>query len=246
MIEIVNKITNNLGIIYEHINHAAILSGRQSDCVKLIIVTKGRTKETIEAVINAGGKLFGENYPEETKIKMSTLDRSSIIEWHMIGHLQNRKVSIVAQNFQMMHSIDRVSIAERLNGTLAELKRHLPVLLEFNMSGESSKYGWQASNESDWSLNLSDIEKIICLSNLDVKGLMTMPPQAKSIEETRKYFIQLRKLRDFLAKKFPQIKWNDLSMGTSNDYEIAIQEGATYVRIGQAIFNPNFFNIDKM
>ncbi len=126
----------------------------------------------------------------------------------------------------------------RLDRFCAELERALPVLLEFNVSGEASKFGFPAWNEADWPALLPGIERILALSHLQVRGLMTMPPYSTDVEETRPYFWRLRRLREFLQLRLPQGNWSELSMGTSVDYTIAVQEGATYVRIGEAILGP--------
>jgi pyridoxal phosphate enzyme (YggS family) len=156
----------------------------------------------------------------------------------MIGHIQSRKASLVVQNFALVHSLDSQRLALRLNNSAVELGRKPPVLLEFNLSGEKSKHGWEASDDSMWPDLLSDVNAIAILSNLKVRGLMTMPPLSTDPEAARTYFRQLRRLRDFLSKRVPQAEWGELSMGTSADFAVAVEEGATLVRIGQAILGP--------
>ena len=135
----------------------------------------------------------------------------------------------------MMHSLDSVRLANKLDRALDEAGRRLPVLLEMNVSGEESKGGWAAWDEKHWELLCAEIEQVAAIDSLIVKGLMTMPPLSADSEKTRPYFARLRQLRDWLGKKFPQIDWGELSMGTSMDFEVAIEEGATFVRIGTAI-----------
>jgi PLP dependent protein len=156
----------------------------------------------------------------------------------MIGHVQSRKARMVAANFNMVHSIDSAKLAGRLNQYSFDLDRRLPVLLEFNVSGEESKFGFSAWEQRQWKNLTPEIEKILTFSNLDVRGLMTMPPFFDDPEFTRPYFQRLRQLQEFLARLYPQVIWKDLSMGTSVDYIAAIQEGATFIRIGQAILGP--------
>jgi pyridoxal phosphate enzyme (YggS family) len=185
----------------------------------------------------AGISKFGENYAEEAIDKIIGLG-SAAVEWHMIGHVQSRKAEKVAEYFSMLHSLDSLKLAARLDRSCRELNRRLPVLLEFNVSGEESKFGFQACDEHQWSDLETDIEKILNFSHIDVSGLMTMPPFFDDPEESRPYFRKLRQLQEYLARKFPQVHWKELSMGTSVDFMVAIQEGATYIRIGQAILGP--------
>jgi pyridoxal phosphate enzyme (YggS family) len=157
------------------------------------------------------------------------------VEWHMIGHCQSRKAGLVAARFDMMHSLDSLKLAGKLSRALQEHQRTLPVLLEMNVSGEENKGGWEAWDEEQWERLIPEIEQILMLETLKIKGLMTMPPLFENPEAVRPYFIRLRRLRDWLAGKLPQISWEELSMGTSADFCVGIEEGATYVRIGTAI-----------
>ena len=214
---------------------AALVSGRDPESISLIVVTKKQPISMIEAAIEAGVSLLGENYPEEAVSKMQSIGEESTAEWHMIGHVQSRKARLVAENFSLLHSLDSLKLARRLDRFSAERGRTLPVLLEFNVGGESSKHGWDASDETLWSNLYPDVEEILSLPNLEVCGLMTMPPFFQDAELARPYFRQLRKLRDTLSDLYPQVKWEQLSMGTSGDFHIAIEEGATIVRVGRAI-----------
>jgi hypothetical protein len=156
----------------------------------------------------------------------------------MIGHVQSRKARLVIEHFDLFQSLDSLKLAKRLNRMAAEAERTLPVMLEFNVGGEESKFGWPAGKEKDWPVLYPTIEAILGLENLEVRGLMTMPPLETDPEDARIYFQTLRLLRDHLAARFPQADWRELSMGTSADYEVAVQEGATFVRIGTAIVGP--------
>jgi pyridoxal phosphate enzyme (YggS family) len=156
----------------------------------------------------------------------------------MIGHVQSRKAKIVCEHFSLVHSLDNKKLAERLNYYAGEAGKVLPVLLEFNLSGEESKSGWSANDENQWDKFLPEIDQINSFTQLRVQGLMAMPPLFDDPEYARPYFKKLRKLQGYLKSIFPDIDWKELSMGTSSDYRVAIQEGATLIRIGQAILGP--------
>jgi len=216
-------------------------SGRLPESVRLVVVTKMQPASVIRSAVEAGARILGENYAEEAKEKIATLASLGMpreIEWHMIGHVQSRKASIVAQHFTLVHSLDNIKLAKRLDICAAEIGHSLPTLLEFNVSGEKSKHGWAAWNEACWPELLTELNEITALSHLKVRGLMTMPPLSTDPETGRPYFQKLRHLRDFLRKQVPQAEWEELSMGTSVDFETAVEEGATLVRIGQAILGP--------
>lgn len=153
----------------------------------------------------------------------------------MIGHVQSRKARLVADHFALLHSLDSLKLARRLDRFAAEAKRILPVLLELNVGGEESKEGWDAAGEAQWEAALPEIAALLELPNLRVRGLMTMPPIGIDPQESRRYFQRLRTLRDRLASHFPQADWRELSMGTSMDFQVAVEEGATLVRVGTAI-----------
>ena len=214
---------------------AAQASGRDPESVRLVVVTKAQPLEVVQATFQAGVRLFGENYPEESVTKISSFGPESGVEWHMIGHVQSRKARLVIEHFDLLQSLDSVKLANRLNRMAEEAGRILPVMLEFNVGGEESKFGWPAARETDWPALYPVIETILGLANLEICGLMTMPPLETDPEDARIYFRTLRLLRDHLAVRYPQADWRELSMGTSADYEVAVQEGATLVRIGTAI-----------
>jgi pyridoxal phosphate enzyme (YggS family) len=141
----------------------------------------------------------------------------------------------VADHFALLHSLDSLKLAQRLDRFAGERKRVLPVLLEFNVGGEESKSGWEATDEAQWDTLLPEIADLFNLPHLRVQGLMTMPPFGTEAEDSRPFFRRLRRLRDHLAAQFPQADWHELSMGTSADYTVAVEEGATLVRVGTAI-----------
>jgi pyridoxal phosphate enzyme (YggS family) len=153
----------------------------------------------------------------------------------MIGHVQSRKAALVARYFNFMHSLDGLRLARRLDSFCEQEGRTLPVLLEFNVGGEETKGGWPAWDESQWPKLLQDLSAVLALKHVKVLGLMTMPPLGETAEFSRPFFQRLRRLQDFLMRQFPQNAWAELSIGTSADYEVAVEEGATLVRVGTAI-----------
>lgn len=210
-------------------------AGRATGSTKLVVVTKSQPREVVEAAVEAGVKILGENYPEEAVGKIQAIGAAGV-EWHMIGHVQSRKAGLIPENFSLLHSLDSLKLATRLDRFAAG--RVLPVLLEFNVGDEASKFGWSASDETRWPALLAEIDIILKLKNLRVRGLMTMPPLFTEPERARPYFQKLRRLRDLLAGRFPSADWSQLSMGTSADFEAGVEEGATLVRVGTAIVGP--------
>lgn len=229
----------------ERIASAAERSGREAGAVKLVVVTKAQPVGVARAAVEAGVRILGENYADEGVTKIQSLQNLSAVEWHMIGHVQSRKAVLVAGNFNFMHSLDSLKLAKRLDRFCGEAGRILPVLLEFNVGGEESKGGWEASDEALWAGLPGEISEILSLSNLRVRGLMSMPPLGDTAEMSRPYFRKLRRLRDYLASQFPQADFSELSMGTSADYEVAVEEGATFVRVGAAIVGPRQYKTEN-
>jgi pyridoxal phosphate enzyme (YggS family) len=235
MSDLVTSIRQRYLQTLDSIAASARKAGRKPESVRLVVVSKLQPIEVVEAAIEAGAQILGENYPEEAVQKITQLKSQTKVEWHIIGHVQSRKARIVAEYFALFQSLDSLKLAERTDHFAAEFKRVLPVLLEFNVGGEESKSGWQAADETRWKDLLDDVRAITALEHLQVRGLMTMPPLFHDPEAARPYFQRLRRLRDFLAGQFPHVEWRELSMGTSADYAIAVEEGATLVRVGQAI-----------
>jgi len=235
MNELVESIRERYLQAQDNIAKAARSVGRDPSQVKLVVVTKTQPMEVVRAAIEAGISILGENYPEEGVMKIQYMSGVSAVEWHMIGHVQSRKAQLVAQNFNFLHSLDSLKLAEKLDRACKEAGRMLAVLLEFNVGGEKSKSGWDASDESRWSTLLDEVRAVIALPNLQVRGLMTMPPLGTTAEFSRPFFQKLKRLQETLRAQFPQADLSELSMGTSADYEVAVQEGATFVRIGTSI-----------
>jgi pyridoxal phosphate enzyme (YggS family) len=237
-----SAIAENYARVCEHLAAAARLAGREPESARLVAVSKGRPLSAIRELYELGQRDFGENRVEEASDKISPARRDGLeITWHMIGHIQSRKARAVAAEFAWVHSVDSASLAERLSRTAGEAGRTLPILLECNISGEEGKYGLAANQfETDpaqWEALCAAVETILARPHLQVRGLMTMAPVVPEPELARPVFKQLRKLRDRLAERFPAADWRELSMGMTDDFEPAVEEGATMVRIGRAIFD---------
>ncbi|HIE57282.1 MAG TPA: YggS family pyridoxal phosphate-dependent enzyme [Anaerolineales bacterium] len=230
-------IAENYRRVLENIARTAQKAGRNPDDVQLVVVTKGHPVETAQAVVAAGARCLGENYVEEALPKIEVLSAAGL-EWHMIGHVQSRKARHVVDSFAWVHSVDRLKLARRLDRFAGERGQVLPILLECNVSGEETKFGWPVWDEPRWPEFAEDLVPLMELPHLEVRGLMTMPPYDPDPEKSRPYFERLVRLRDFLAIRFPDADWSELSMGMSNDYEVAVQSGATIVRVGTAIVGP--------
>ncbi len=228
----------------EQIEKSARKSNRDPNEIRLVVVTKSQPVEVAQAAIEAGAKLLGENYPEEGVMKIQSLAAQSGVEWHMIGHVQSRKARLIADHFALLHSLDSLKLAQRLDRFAVEQNHIVPVLLEFNVGGEESKSGWEVSAGSAIDQILPDIQSVLDLPNVRVRGLMTMPPLGTDPEDSRRFFRSLRLLRDELAFRYPQADWHELSMGTSADYTVAVEEGATLVRVGTAIVGARKYKSD--
>jgi PLP dependent protein len=229
-----DRILHNLAGVRGRIERAAQEAGRNPQDVRLIVVTKTHPAEVVRLLAGAGVAYIGESYVEEALPKIEQT-RDLGIEWHMIGHVQSRKARHVVDHFNYLHSLDRLKLARGLERRIENSVQKLPVLLECNVSGEETKYGWNAWDEDRWEEILPEIEEVLKLPKIEVRGLMTMAPFYDDPALARPYFRKLRILRDFLALKFPENSWNELSMGMSGDFEAAILEGATWVRVGSAI-----------
>ena len=235
MSEFVESIRERYLATLDKISVAAKRSGRDPESVKLVVVTKSQPVEVVRASIEAGARILGENYPEEGVMKIQSLHEFSAVEWHMIGHVQSRKAQLVAGNFNFLHSLDSLKLAKKLDRFCGEAGRNLSVLLEFNVGGEDSKGGWPAWDEHRWQELSADLNEVFALQHLKVRGLMAMPPLGETAEFSRTYFKKVKRLQEYLLAQFPREDFSELSMGTSMDYEVAVEEGATFVRVGTAI-----------
>lgn len=230
-----SELRQRIAIVQERIAAAARRAGRRPEEITLVAVTKTQTAETVAAACAAGLRAFGENRVEEAIPKVRGVaallgERAAGICWHMIGHLQSRKAADVFPWAAMVHSVDSVKLAARLSRFAVAAGQTLPILLEVNVAAEASKYGFAVAELA------AGVEQIAALPGLQVQGLMTVAPIAADPEEVRPVFVGLRRLRDDLARRFPGLDWRHLSMGMTDDFEVAIEEGATIVRIGRAIF----------
>jgi pyridoxal phosphate enzyme (YggS family) len=226
------SIATNISSIQERITEAASRAGRRPEEIALMAVSKTQPPERIREAYAAGQRLFGENRVQEFAEKAGVL-ADLHAEWHMIGHLQTNKASKTADLFAAVDSVDSVKLAEKLDAAARALGKQLNVLIEVNVGGESAKSGV--------ALNSRDFEELLLaaprLEALAVRGLMTVPPFTEDPQGARLYFRKLRELRNAIAaRQLPAVKMDVLSMGMSHDFEVAIEEGSTCVRVGTAIF----------
>jgi PLP dependent protein len=231
-------IADNLKRIHEQIASSCARAGRDSSEVTLVAVSKTQPVSLILEAISAGVQHFGENRVEEASIKIPDVQSTSV-RWHMIGHIQSRKAKQVPPLFQIVHSVDDLKLASKLSAQCVEQIMVLDVLLQMNVSGEETKSGF---NAVDWQQRAdvreqlwSTCAEVLALPGLNVRGLMTMAPIVSQMEDTRPVFVSLAALRSALAESL-KVLLPDLSMGMTDDYPVAIEEGATLVRIGRAIF----------
>ncbi len=222
-----SSITENLERVREQIASAAANSGRSVDDVELVAITKTHPAEKVREAVEAGQTLFGESRVQEARAKIPEL--SSNLRWHFVGHLQKNKVRQVLPLFEMIHSVDSLALARDINRIAEEEGLYPPVLLEVNVAGESSKFGFAPDDLRE------HMEALLGLPRLSLEGLMCVPPLAVESEDSRKFFVEVRELRDSLEKEF-NMKLPQLSMGMTQDFAIGIAEGATLVRVGTAIF----------
>jgi pyridoxal phosphate enzyme (YggS family) len=222
-------IKEQIAIIRQRIASAAQTSGRPASAVRLMAVTKTVDDQRIMQAIAAGVDMIGENYVQEARRKIEMMGKST--EWHLIGHLQTNKAKYAVRLFDMIHSLDRLALAHELDKRSQMAGIVMKVLIEVNISGEDTKRGVPHRDA------LSLIRDVSALENLSVRGLMTMPPWFDDPEAARPFFVALRELRDRVAaEKLPRLEMQELSMGMSQDYQVAVEEGATIVRIGRSIF----------
>lgn len=224
-----NSIAGNIRQIRQNIESACRRVGRNPDAVRLIAVSKVKPAEDIEKAYRAGQTLFGESYVQEFRDKF--LQVNEPVEWHFIGGLQSNKVKYLRGAVTMIHSVDRLSLAEEIDRQWRKINRTVKVLVQVNVGDEASKSGCSVTELEPL------VQKISTLKNLTICGLMCLPPHFDDAEQVRPFFRKLRHLAEHLsAQDLPNVSMHELSMGMSGDYEIAVEEGATLVRIGTAIF----------
>ena len=227
------SISENTAQTRERIANAARRAGRRADEIALMAVTKTHPPERIREAYEAGLRLFGENRVQEFAGKASVLADLNGAEWHMIGHLQTNKAAKAVELFSAVDSVDSVKLAEKLNAAATASEKKMAVLIEVNVGGEEAKSGVGFGSEE-----LENLLKVAPrLEALEFRGLMTVPPYSNDPEGARPYFRKLRELRDTIAaRKLSAIRMDVLSLGMSHDFEVAIEEGSTCVRVGTSIF----------
>lgn len=230
-------IEHNLQQVLQRIQRAADRAGRDASALQLVAVTKGFPEEVIRLAAQAGLRRIGENRAEEAVSKRRALQDLSGVEWHMIGHLQSRKAGLVPGVLEVVHSVDRSKIARLLDRHAGQSGVRLRALLQCNMSGEPAKSGWPLADPGEWAQVVPEFREISQLPHLEVLGLMTMAPLGAEAEIVRGTFGKLRRLSEFLRDRTGG-SWAELSMGMTDDFELAVQEGASMLRIGRAIFGP--------
>jgi PLP dependent protein len=223
------RLADNLAAVEQRIVSAALAAGRDPSAIRLIAVSKTKPAALVAEAAAAGQRLFGENYVQELTAKAAEVTMP--VEWHFIGHLQSNKVKQIAGLVAMIHSVDRLSLAEEIDRQWGRIGRHCDILVQVNVSAEATKSGTTTQDA------LQLVRQIAALPHLRVRGLMTMPPFFDDPEAARPYFRELRLLAEEIAAlAIPGVAMQELSMGMSGDFEAAIAEGATLVRVGSAIF----------
>jgi pyridoxal phosphate enzyme (YggS family) len=226
-------IVDNIVLVRERILAAARRAGRDPDDVTLMAVSKTFSAERIREAYDAGLRVFGENRVQEFAGKFDAVSELHGAEWHLIGHLQSNKAAKAVELFSAVDSVDSLRLAERLNAAAEKLGKAMPVLIEINVGGEEAKSGI--------TLGSDELERFLLgasqWKNLAIRGLMTVPPYTDDPEDARPFFRSLRKIREQIAARhLPNVSMEALSMGMSHDFEVAIEEGSTCVRVGTAIF----------
>ena len=222
-----DSIAENLARVRQEIVEAAAKAGRGPGEIELVAITKAHPAEKVREAIDAGQRLFGESRVQEARTKIPEMP--SNLRWHFVGHLQKNKIRPALPLFEMIHSVDSLALAQDMNRIAEEEGLHPRVLLEVNVAGEGSKFGFTPDKLRE------QMEGLLALPRLSILGLMCIPPIANEAAASRKYFVQLRELRDSLQTEF-RVDLTQLSMGMTQDFWIAVEEGATLVRVGTAIF----------
>ena len=224
-----DSVVDNLARVLSQISDAAHKAGRSPGGVTLVAVSKTHDAEKVRQAYDAGQPVFGESRVQEARTKIPLLP--SAVRWHFVGYLQKNKIRHALPLFELLHSVDSPELAHDMNRIAEEEGLHPRVLLQVNVSDEGSKHGFSPDSLR------SEMEPLLGLHRLTIEGFTTIPPLAPEAETSRKFFVQLREMRDALEKEFGA-KLPQLSMGMTNDFVVAIEEGATLVRVGTAIFGP--------
>jgi len=221
------SIAENLERVRAQIAQAAAKAGRAVEDIELVAISKTHDAGKVRKAIEAGHTLFGESRVQEARVKIPELP--SNLRWHFVGHLQKNKIRHALPLFELIHSIDSLALAQDVNRVAEEHGLHPRVLLEVNVAGEGSKFGFVPDKLR------AEMESLLAFPRLSILGLMTIPPLAEEAEASRKYFVQLREVRDRLQTEF-HVDLAQMSMGMTQDFAVAVEEGATLVRVGTAIF----------
>ena len=228
--ELISSINQRLSQVNTAIETACARVGRSPNEVTLVTVSKRQPIELIRAAYTCGLRRFGENYAEEAVTKMDALVDLADIQWEMVGHIQSRKAKLIASRVVRVHSLERGKLARLLNQFRDPELPPLQVLMEINISGEASKEGVPGDDPARWSEILPVVDEVITYPRLKLTGLMTMPPLQVEMEANRVYFRRLRELQGYINAQRPDLNLRELSMGTSTDFPVAIEEGATIIR----------------
>ncbi|MET4559997.1 pyridoxal phosphate enzyme (YggS family) [Lysinibacillus parviboronicapiens] len=231
----VNLVEENLLAVRKQMALACQASGRKKEEVKLLLATKTVPLEKLAMAIEAGETLFGENKAQELRDKFPLMQQYNQVEWHFIGHLQTNKVKYVVKYVTLIHSVDRLKLGQTLHQQLVKENKTMAILVQVNTSRESSKFG--VSPESALEL----VEQLSQFDTLHIKGLMTIGKLNAKQDETRHCFQLLKQIQaQIIAKNFPRVEMGILSMGMSGDFEVAIEEGATIIRVGTSVFGQRY------
>jgi len=241
MMELMDKMTIGREIekryetVYKQLEEAALRANRDPKEITVLAVSKLQPVEKIRSAYDAGIRFFGESYVEEALPKMEALIDLENVIWEMVGHVQSRKAKLVANSFSRLHSLSSIKLARLLNRHRDTALSPMEVLIQVNVSGEESKQGVDATEREDWDNVLKFAQELKDYPNLKLTGLMSMPPLFDDPEQNRPYFQQVRELLNYLNEKDSSLNLHELSMGTSYDFVIAIEEGATIVRLGSSL-----------
>ena len=231
-------LTNNYDLVMNNIEKACKIAGRNVEDVTLIAVSKTKPVTMLQEVYDHGCRDFGENKVQELVDKYEVLPKD--IKWHMIGHLQRNKVKYIVDKVYLIHSVDSLRLAEEISKEALKKNVEVNILVEVNVANEETKFG-TTSQEA-----IELVDKISKLPGIHIKGLMTIAPYVEDSEENRQYFAQLKQLSvDIITKNIDNVSMDILSMGMSGDYEVAVEEGATYVRVGTGIFGERDYSIKQ-
>ncbi len=221
--------------VYKQLEEAALRANRDPKEITVLAVSKLQPVEKIRSAYDAGIRFFGESYVEEALPKMEALIDLENVIWEMVGHVQSRKAKLVANSFSRLHSLSSIKLARLLNRHRDTALSPMEVLIQVNVSGEESKQGVDATEREDWDNVLKFAQELKDYPNLKLTGLMSMPPLFDDPEQNRPYFQKVRELLNYLNEKDSSLNLHELSMGTSYDFVIAIEEGATIVRLGSSL-----------